>query len=84
MSSSQLTHFFKGVAQPPTRYGQSAFIVSVLIKHGDFPWFFVCLPEGRLIVIPSGVIKHGPNYEGFDRSENHPSNDGPVGPARHG
>jgi len=22
-------------------------IVSFPIKNGDFPWFFVCLPEGK-------------------------------------
>jgi hypothetical protein len=23
--------------------------VSFPIEHGDFPWFFVCLPEGNLV-----------------------------------
>jgi len=32
------------------------FIVDLPIKHGDVPWFFVCLPEGIYLV---GGLEHG-------------------------
>ena len=27
------------------------FIVDLPIKNGDFPYFFVCLPEGKTVVL---------------------------------
>ena len=30
-------------------YWKLPFIVDLPIKNGDFPWFFVCLPDGMSI-----------------------------------
>jgi len=48
------------------------FIVDLPIKHGNFPWFFVCLPEGTDVRsffhnLPRGILekKHGQWPYGF-------------------
>ena len=30
-------------------------IVDFHIKNGDFPWFFVCLPEGKVLFTGAGA-----------------------------